>query len=130
MRLLLDTHILLWWLTLDRQMPRAIDIAIRSGSNDVAVSAVSVWEITIKRGRGLLEMDIDDVLMAIAADRFTELPVRFGDALHLSLLPDHHLDPFDRMLIAQALSNGRRLVTTDAKILKYAGEMGFDPLTA
>lgn len=130
MRLLLDTHILLWWLTLDRRLPKSIDTAIRSGANDVAVSVASVWEVTIKVMRGRLDIEIDDLLMSIAADGFAELPVRFGHTLRLHLLPPHHNDPFDRILIAQSVAEGRRLVTMDATILKYAGEQGFDPLTA
>ena len=129
MRLLLDTHILLWAMSDERRLPRALAAAIKSPENDVAISAVSVWEITIKRMLGRLDLEIDELLMSIA-EEYTELPVRFGDSLQLSLLPDHHRDPFDRMLIAQALANGRRLVTTDAKILRYVGVMGFDPLTA
>lgn len=129
MRLLLDTHILLWAMTTDRRLPKTLAAAIRSGDNDVAVSAISVWEVAIKRMRGRLDVEIDELLMTMSEMGFNELPVRQGHALRLTFLPNHHADPFDRMLIAQAMADGRRLVTTDAKILKYAGVMGFDPLS-
>ena len=130
MRLLLDTHILIWAMADDPRLPKALAAAIESADNDVAVSAVSIWEITIKSMQGRLGIEIDELMMSISTDAFTEVPVKFGHAARLSLLPPHHRDPFDRMLIAQAVAEGRRLVTTDAKILKYVGVMGFDPLTA
>lgn len=126
MRLLLDTHILLWWLMGDRRLPRSIANAMTSMENDVAVSAASVWEIVIKRALGRLDVDVDELLASIAADGFAELPVRFGHTLVVQSLPRHHDDPFDRLLIAQAISDGRRLVTTDQVVLAYAGVPGFD----
>ena len=130
MRLLLDTHILLWWLMGDRRLPKGLAKALASTENDVAVSAASVWEIVIKRMLGRIEVDLDELLSSIVADGFAELPVRFSHTLNVRSLPRHHDDPFDRILIAQAVSDGRRLVTTDQSILAYAGVAGFDPLSA
>ena len=130
MRLLLDTHVLLWAMMDPRRLPVKLESAIRSSANDVAVSAVSVWEISIKRMLGRLELEIEALLQSIAEANFTELPLKFGPSTRLLTLPPHHRDPFDRMLIAQAIHEGRRLVTTDGKILQYRGASGFDPLTA
>jgi PIN domain nuclease of toxin-antitoxin system len=130
MRLLLDTHILLWWLMGDRRLPKGVAKALASPENDVAVSAASVWEIVIKRMLGRIEVDLDELLSSIVADGFAELPVRFSHTLSVQSLPRHHDDPFDRILIAQAVSDGRRLVTTDQSVLAYAGVAGFDPLSA
>jgi PIN domain nuclease of toxin-antitoxin system len=130
MRLLLDTHILIWWLTGDRKLPKAIAGVIASKENDVAVSAAAIWEIAIKRALGTIDIDIDELLAAIASDGFTELPIRFVHSSQLESLPRHHDDPFDRMQIAQAIVDGRRLITRDSTVLRYAGIAGFDPLPA
>ena len=129
MRLLLDTHILLWWVMADRRLSKTTAKALASADSDIAVSAASLWEITIKRALGRLEIDLDELLSTIAADGFIELPLRFVHARKLELLPRHHDDPFDRILIAQSIVEGRRLVTTDRTILDYAGLAGFDPLS-
>jgi PIN domain nuclease of toxin-antitoxin system len=129
MRLLLDTHVLLWWLMGDRRLPKTLSSALSSPDNDIAVSAASPWEVVIKRSIGRLEVDFEELLSSIGGDRFTELPIRFGHALTVQSLPRHHDDPFDRILIAQAISDGRRLVTTDQAILAYTGVAGFDTLS-
>lgn len=128
MRLLLDTHILLWWAMADRRLSKTLAKVLASAQNDIAVSAASIWEIVIKRMLGRLDVDVDELLSAIATDGFTELPLRFAHAQKLELLPRHHEDPFDRILIAQSISEGRRLVTTDRAIHDYSGLAGFDPL--
>lgn len=129
MRLLLDTHILLWWVMADRRLSKTLTSVLGSTENDIAVSVASIWEIAIKRMLGRIDVDLDDLLSAIAADGFTELPLRFVHTLRLELLPRHHDDPFDRILIAQSMAEGRRLVTRDDVILRYAGLAGFDPLS-
>jgi len=130
MRLLLDTHILLWWVMADRKLSRALAAVIAAPESDVAVSAASIWEIIIKRMLGRIEVDVEDLLSSIASDGFSELPVRFSHARKLSELPRRHDDPFDRILIAQSIAEGRRLVTGDDSILSYSGLRGFDPLSA
>jgi PIN domain nuclease of toxin-antitoxin system len=129
MRLLLDTHILLWWVMADRRLSKVLATAIASTDNDVAVSAAAIWEISIKRTLGRIEIDLDELAALMTAEGFSELPVRFAHALKLQALPRHHDDPFDRILIAQSIAEGRRLVTNDASILSYAGVAGFDPLS-
>ena len=128
MRLLLDTHILLWWLMGDRRLPKSLAKAVGSPENDIAVSAASLWEIVIKHMLGRIDADLDELLSSMTSDGFTELPVQVRHTLKLQSLPRHHDDPFDRILIAQSISEGRRLVTTDKSILSYAGLAGFDPL--
>jgi PIN domain nuclease of toxin-antitoxin system len=129
MRLLLDTHILLWWLVGDRRLSKSLAAAIASPESDVAVSAASIWEIAIKRALGRIDIDLEELLAVMATDGFLELPLRFVHSLRLESLPRHHDDPFDRILIAQSIADGRRLVTKDAAILAYAGLAGFDPLS-
>ncbi|HEX7708336.1 MAG TPA: type II toxin-antitoxin system VapC family toxin [Thermoanaerobaculia bacterium] len=128
MRLLLDTHVLLWWVTGDRRLPKSLARAIESADADVAVSAASLWEIAIKRALGRIDIDLEELIASIAADGFSELPLRFAHARALAELERLHEDPFDRMLIVQSIHEGRRLVTQDAAILSYAGMAGFDPL--
>jgi PIN domain nuclease of toxin-antitoxin system len=129
-RLLLDTHVLLWWLTSNRRLSRTVQELLCSDEHDVGVSAASIWEIAIKRTLGRIDVDMDDLLASVSADGFVEVPVRFAHSLRLPSLPRHHDDPFDRLLIAQSIAEGRRLVTHDELILRYSGIAGFDPLKA
>lgn len=130
MRLLLDTHVILWWMTADRKLTRNIRGILASGQSDIVVSAASIWEIAIKRSLGRIEIDLEELFAALTADGFVELPVRFAHTLRLESLPRRHDDPFDRILIAQSIAEGRRLVTRDESVLAYAGTAGFDPLPA
>jgi PIN domain nuclease of toxin-antitoxin system len=131
MRLLLDTHVLLWWLRADKKLSRQTRDLIAAEDSDIAVSSATIWEIAIKRALGRMDADMKELVAAISADGFVELPIRFAHAMAVETLPRHHDDPFDRMLIVQAISDGRRLVTHDDTILQeYAGVPGFDPLRA
>ena len=117
MRLLLDTHVLLWWLVGRALAPGAAD-AIGSTRSKVFVSPVSVWEAEIKAQRGKLKVDAD-LVQRIGQDGFDELPIRFEHGQVAGRLPAHHRDPFDRMLIAQAQLEGLRLVTRDPVFARY-----------
>src|SRR5687768_4162082 len=128
MRLLLDTHILLWWLTGDRKLPKRAREVIASGDNDVAVSAAAFWEIAIKKSLGRIRLDLGELESAVKSDGFVELPIRIQHARQLESLPDHHGDPFDRMLIAQAIVESRQLVTSDNAMLAYRELDGFSLL--
>ena len=115
MRLLLDTHALLWWLNADPALPRFTRRAIRD-SADVLVSAASVWEIATKFRLGRLPTAPDllrDVHGYLARDRFTSLPVSVEHGLRAGLLPGPHRDPFDRMLAAQAQTENLTIVSKD-----------------
>lgn len=118
MRVLLDTHTLLWWLAGDESLStRAIQV-ISSPKTTVYVSAASAWEIAIKKALGKLQSP-DNLVAALAANRFQHLPVTIEHALHAGSLPRHHDDPFDRMLIAQALLEKLTVITRDKTIPVY-----------
>ena len=119
MKLLLDTHVLLWCLIDDaRLVPDARDI-IRDTSNEVFVSAASVWEIAIKRALRRIDIDLRQLEDALTTMGFVQLPVSFRHAAAVAALPPHHHDPFDRMLIAQSIEEEMRLVTRDSAVARY-----------
>ena len=118
MNLLLDTHTLIWALEDNPSLSALARVAIVDGENMVFVSAVSVWEISIKKALGKLEAP-DTLLDEIERIRFTPLDITLEHADRAGKLPAIHLDPFDRMLIAQAQSEQLTLVTRDAEIQKY-----------
>ena len=118
MRLLLDTHALLWWLTGDESLsPEALG-AISSPASTVYVSPASIWEASIKRSLGRLEAP-SDLAGWVTKAGFSELPIVMQHAEHAGALPLHHADPFDRMLIAQAVLEGLTIVTRDPAFAAY-----------
>lgn len=117
MRLLLDTHVVLWWQTDDRRLGREARKAIAT-ADIVWVSAVSGWEAAIKAALGRLRLD-EKFRLLVAADDFTELPVALTHTERLLELPPHHGDPFDRLLVAQALAERATLVTHDRALAPY-----------
>jgi PIN domain nuclease of toxin-antitoxin system len=121
-RLLLDTHILVWWDRDLRRIPRQIRAAIEDGGNDVFVSAASVWEIAIKRASGKLAF-ATTVVQAVEKLGFQLLPITAPHAEHAGGLPRHHGDPFDRMLVAQATLEGLVLATQDPAMRPYGVPM-------
>jgi len=118
MRLLLDTHVYLWAVTDDSRLGKAARKLILD-AEDVFVSSASIWEASIKAGLGKLDADVDMLVAEIEASGFTELPVRAAHAALVRTLPDIHRDPFDRLLVAQALSEPLRLLTADGQLSKY-----------
>ena len=116
MRLLLDTHVLIWW-DEGARLSREATSAIRE-AEQVYVSAVSAWEIAIKTALGRLA-PTRTVAEAVAESGFEELPVRLRHAEALVALPRHHRDPFDRMLIAQARAERLTIVTRDRAFEAY-----------
>lgn len=122
MNLLLDTHVLLWWLTDPAKLSRPAREAITSAENLVFVSAASIWEMTIKSDLGKLEIP-DDLAEQMQIERFEELPIRIADARLVATLPALHRDPFDRMLVSQAKNNSLTLVTHDRLVLAYGGRI-------
>jgi len=117
-RLLLDTHTLLWWLSDDASLSETARTSISAPDADVAVSAASAWEIAIKRALGKLAAP-DDLESQLSRHRFTPLGITVAHALLAGSLPRHHDDPFDRMLVAQARMERMTLVTRDARIGLY-----------
>jgi len=124
-RLLLDTHVFLWWVADDRRLSPRAARAIAGPRNDVHVSAASVWEIVLKAATGALRLDGRPALLIpeqIEVNAFVPLAVTVAHALAASSLPEIHRDPFDRVLIAQAVTEGLRLVTGDQTIRSYPVE--------
>ena len=118
MRLLLDTHVLLWWLFELPQLGKRASHAIQDPESEVFVSAISAGEIEIKRAIGKLDGP-EDLPVQVGRDGFTELPFTLRHGSALRALPLHHKDPFDRMLIAQARLEGLTLVTADRAMSDY-----------
>ncbi len=118
MNLLLDTHVLLWWLDDALDLKPAARKAIADPEGLVYVSAVSVWEIVIKKALGKLEVP-DDLPTVLEAEPFQHLDMTNAHAFKVSELPMHHRDPFDRLLVAQCLVDGLTLVTQNADIVRY-----------
>lgn len=122
MRLLLDTHAFLWWYEGNRRMSLPARQAVDDDSNQVLVSAASAWEIATKHRLGKLpsaDPIASDIAGAIADQDFEELPITVEEAARAGALPGPHRDPFDRMLIAQALSRDLLLISTDAAFDQY-----------
>ena len=119
--LLLDTHVFLWWVTGSDRLSRTVKSRIASAGH-VYVSAASAWEASIKSGLGRLDL-LDSFATMAEASEFEELPVRFAHADRVRRLPPLHSDPFDRMLIAQALEDGLTLVTHDRAFERYEVEV-------
>ncbi len=118
MRLLLDTHVLLWWLADAPQLRADHREVIADGANEVLFSAVSVAEVTIKQSLGKLEAP-RNISGAASAAGFVELPFTARHAERLRDLPWLHRDPFDRMLVGQALAEGLELLTVDPRVRAY-----------
>lgn len=117
-RLLLDTHVFLWWLVNDQRLGERARGFIQDPKNQIFVSAATTWEISIKRALGKISAP-EDMSSIIDDEGFIALSINAYHADQAGLLPDLHNDPFDRMLIAQAQSEGLVLVTADEKIFKY-----------
>lgn len=118
MRLLLDTHIFLWAVAGSPRLKPAARRLIES-AEQVYVSAASIWEVAIKAQLGKIEADPQALTNAIAASGFLELGVRAAHAAGIARLAPHHSDPFDRLLVAQALAEPLRHLTADAALVPY-----------
>ena len=117
MRLLLDTHVVLWWRLDSARLKRAVRQRIAT-ADVVWVSAASGWEAAIKQGLGKLRL-ADSFPWMVEDSDFDELPVTLRHAEQVAALPPHHADPFDRMLIAQARVEGATIVTHDTQFERY-----------
>ncbi|WP_374072774.1 type II toxin-antitoxin system VapC family toxin [Alloalcanivorax xenomutans] len=117
-RLLLDTHAFLWWLGDDARLGEHCRTLLADPRNEVYVSAVTAWEIAIKKGLGKLRAP-DDIDAVVEDEGFSKLPISVYHGDQAGSLPNLHRDPFDRMLIVQAQAEGLTLVTVDQHILQY-----------
>ncbi len=122
MRILLDTHIFLWYITADAQLPADLRDTIREPANEVFLSVVSVWEAVIKYALGKLplpEAPAEYLPQQREMHQILTLPVEEAALVHLASLPPLHRDPFDRILIAQALQHSLLLATVDGTVRVY-----------
>ena len=121
MRLLLDTHVLLWWLADDPSLGEEARTGISDPGSSVFVSAATVWEVSIKQALGKLEAP-SDLLHQVELNRFEPLSMTVSHAYTAGALPRHHDDPFDRMLVAQAMKEDLVLLTGDPRMSSYGVE--------
>jgi PIN domain nuclease of toxin-antitoxin system len=119
MRLLLDTHIFLWAVTGDASLKAPIRRTLEE-ADEVYVSAASIWEIAIKSRLGKIEADANLLADEITEAGFRELPISAQHAAGVAKLPLHHADPFDRLLIAQAIAEPLKLLTADKSLARYS----------
>jgi PIN domain nuclease of toxin-antitoxin system len=118
LKLLLDTHAMIWTFSAPQMLSVHARDAISAEENEVFVSVISPWEIAIKRAKKRLRAP-DDLGNAVEAHRFQLLPVLLRHTAAIGSMPNHHGDPFDRMLVAQAIVDGLTLVTTDRVLRRY-----------
>lgn len=123
MKLLLDTHILLWAAGEPARLPPAARRLLNDSGNELLFSAASLWEIAIKRtlGRDYFRVEPRILRRGLLDNGFIELPITSQHAVSIDSLPPLHRDPFDRLLLAQALVEGLTLVTSDAQVAQYPG---------
>ena len=121
MRLLLDTHSFLWTVSEPKRLPAAARRAIEDKTNQVFVSAIGLWEITIKNQIGKLTLNISlkELFDYIERNQIEVIPINIEHLLSLSTLPKHHGDPFDRLIISQAISEELTIITRDVGFKKY-----------
>ena len=123
MKLLLDTHLLLWAVGSPELLSASAQSLIRSPLDQPVFSVVSIWEVAIKTSRRHAEFDVSPILLreTLLESGYEELPVMGNHAVAVAGLPAIHKDPFDRLLIAQAMVEGITLLTVDATIARYPG---------
>ena len=119
MRILLDTHLFLWCIKDDRRLSKTTRSKILNAT-DVYISSASIWEASIKITLNKLDVDVADMVEAISQSGFCELPITALHAAAVLRLPNLHKDPFDRILIAQAISEPLTFLTADAQLKAYS----------
>jgi PIN domain nuclease of toxin-antitoxin system len=122
MRLLVDTHVFLWAVAEPQKLPKASRAKLEAGGNDVLFSAASIWELAIKLQirRLVLPVEIEELTEAAERMGFAELPISAAHAAGVRRLPPYHRDPFDRLLVAQAIHEPARLLTADRILGQYS----------
>ncbi|MCS3515645.1 MULTISPECIES: type II toxin-antitoxin system VapC family toxin [Pseudomonas] len=118
MRVLLDTHVLLWALSDDPKLSSKARRLIENAA-EIYVSAATFWEMAIKVGLGKLDADLDDIREYCLESGFVELPITSEHAIAVKDLEQHHKDPFDRLIVATAMSEPTRLLTADTQVAQY-----------
>jgi PIN domain nuclease of toxin-antitoxin system len=122
-KVLLDTHLLLWAASEPQKIPKAARVLIEDPENEVMFSAASLWEITIKQSLGRQDFRADPRVLrrALLDNGYGEIPITSEHVIHIEQLPPKHKDPFDRVLVAQAIIEGITLLTNDQKVATYPG---------
>lgn len=120
MRLLLDTHALIWWIFDLPKLGVKARTLINDRGNEILFSPASPWEMAIKISTGKLEIDVGDALTVFAERGFVQLDIANSHLIALARLERIHGDPFDRMIVAQAMVEGATIMTEDAAIARYA----------
>ena len=125
MKLLLDTHLLLWAAGQPERLSKQARRLLSDPANELLFSAASLWEIAIKRNLGRADFKVEPRLLrrGLLDNGYRELAITSAHVLELDALPAHHKDPFDRILVAQALSEGIPLLTVDPIVAKYTGSI-------
>ena len=123
MRLLLDTHLLLWAVGPDERLPAQARQLMSDADNELCFSVASIWEVAIKHGRGRDDFQVDPRMRRreLVDNLYRELPVTGEHAVAIASLPRLHRDPFDRMLVAQSMVEGIMLLTADPRVAQYPG---------
>ena len=122
MKVLLDTHTFLWWITDDNRLSSFAREIITNGDNELFLSAATGWEIAIKAQLGRIKLPKEPhsfIAEQLRLNSIQSLPIHMSHALHVYSLPNHHSDPFDRMIIAQAQLENLSILTMDPQIAKY-----------
>ncbi len=122
MNYLLDTHTFLWWIDNDTRLSKTAREVIVNPDNEIVISVISTWEIIIKYSLGKIELSEspkDYIEEMLAVNEFTVLPIKLAHTFKIAELPNHHKDPFDRLLIAQSQIEQIPIVTLDKQIIKY-----------
>ncbi|RPD86142.1 type II toxin-antitoxin system VapC family toxin [Neisseria weixii] len=117
-KILLDTHVVIWWLLDSPELGQKSRNIVQNPDNQIFVSAATIWELSIKISKGLLELP-EEIFEAIEEEDFEQLPIKWFHGKQAGILPVIHKDPFDRVLIAQAQAEGLELMTADGEIPKY-----------
>ena len=123
MKFLLDSHVLLWVSQDDKHLSTRARNLVTNGDNDIYFSTASIWEIMIKKNTGKFKIDIREFINDLRDMNIFELSIKIEHILSLETLPNHHKDPFDRMLVAQALSEPIKLLTHDKTLSKYSTDL-------
>ena len=123
MKVLLDTHLLLWAANEPKRIPKAARDLIEETENDLLFSAASMWEIAIKRSLGRADFQVNPRVLwrALLENGYSELAITSEHVIQVDQLPPKHKDPFDRVLVGQAMVEGITLVTNDQKLMGYPG---------
>ena len=123
MKLLIDTQLLIWTAHQSKKLPKPARLLMQEPKNELFFSSASLWEITVKQGLGREDFRVDARLLrrGLLDNGYTELPITSEHAVNVDQLPSVHKDPFDRILIAQAMVEGITLLTNDRKLADYPG---------